>query len=230
MKLLGMIGGTSWHSTIVYYRMINEQAGQQIGLQANPPLLLYSLNIELMRSQDWERIKSSYLEIALKLQHAGCQGIIICANTPHVVYEYVQLRLDIPILHIADAVGLQAQSLGLGTLGLLGNKPTMTKGFISGFLKDHYDIRTLIPGEHDIPKAHHYVSAELTQGKFTDEARTFFREQMEFLKSQGAEGIILGCTELPLLMEQDVFDLPLLATTQLHVARAVEFILSDRQD
>ena len=85
MKLLGLIGGTSWHSTVVYYRMINEEVGRHIGSQANPPLLLYSLNVELMRSQDWERINAAYLEIALKLQSAGAKGIIICANTPHIV-------------------------------------------------------------------------------------------------------------------------------------------------
>ena len=227
MKLLGMIGGTSWHSTEVYYRMINEQVGKHIGTQANPPLLLYSLNIEVMRSQDWDRINAVYLETALKLQRAGAEGLIICANTPHVVYDHVQPKLDIPILHIAEAVGRQARSLGLETLGLLGNKPTMTRGFIADYLKDNYGIATLIPQERDIPKAHHYVSAELTQGQFTPEARSFFKEQMEMLRSNGAQGIILGCTELPLLLDQSDFDIPMLATTQLHVAMAVEFILSD---
>ena len=226
MKLLGMIGGTSWHSTVVYYKMINEEAGKHIGRQANPPLLLYSLNVELMRSQDWEQINAAYLEIALKLQKAGAEGIIICANTPHIVYDHVQPKLDIPILHIADAIGLQASSLGLNTLGLLGTKPTMTRGFISEHLADHFGITTLIPAERDIPRTHHYISAELTQGQFTAEARKFYKEQMEILKSKGAQGIILGCTELPLLLDEDDFDLPLLATTQLHVAMAVEFILA----
>ena len=227
MKLLGMIGGTSWHSTEVYYRLINEQVGKHIGTQANPPLLLYSLNIELMRSQDWDRINGTYLEIAQKLQQAGAEGIIICANTPHVVYDHVQPKLDIPILHIAEAIGRQARSLGLETLGLLGNKPTMTRGFIADYLMENFGITTLIPQERDIPKAHHYVSAELTQGQFTPEARSFFKEQMEMLRSSGAQGIILGCTELPLLLDQSDFDIPMLATTQLHVAMAVEFILSN---
>ena len=227
MKLLGMIGGTSWHSTVVYYRMINEQVGEHIGRQGNPSLLLYSLNIELMRSQDWDRINSTYLEVALKLQQAGAAAIVICANTPHVVYDHVQPELDIPILHIADGVGRQARSLGLEKLGLLGNKPTMTRGFISDYLKENYGIATVIPDERAVPKAHHYVSAELTQGQFTPEARSFFKEQMEILRSNGAQGIILGCTELPLLLDQSDFDLPMLATTQLHVAMAVEFILSE---
>ena len=227
MKLLGLIGGTSWHSTVVYYRMINEEVCKHIGSQANPPLLLYSLNVELMRSQNWERINATYLEIALKLQNAGAKGILICANTPHIVYDHVQPKLDIPILHIADAVGQQALSMGLKTLGLLGTKPTMTRGFLSEYLTDHFGIATLIPAERDIPKVHHYISAELTQGQFTAEARNFYKEQMGILKSKGAQGIILGCTELPLLLDQEDFDLPLLATTQLHVAMAVEFILAN---
>ena len=205
--------------------MLNEEVGKHIGSHANPPLLLYSLNVELMRSQDWKRIEAAYLEIALKLQNAGAQGILICANTPHLVYDSIQPKLDIPILHIADAIGKQAISMGLNTLGLLGTKPTMVKGFISEFLADHYGISTVVPGEKDIPRVHHYIAAELTQGQFTEEARNFYIEQMEFLKSKGSQGIILGCTELPLLLNQDDYELPLLATTQLHVAMAVEFIL-----
>ena len=230
MRLLGLIGGTSWHSTVVYYRMINEQVANHIGSQANPPLLLYSLNVELMRSQDWDRIRANYLEIALTLQNAGAKGILICANTPHLVYDFIQPKLDIPILHIADAVGQQTLSMGLKTLGLLGTKPTMTGGFISEHLKDHFGVSTLIPGERDIPKAHHYIAAELTQGQFTEEARTYFKEQMGVLKSKGAQGIILGCTELTLLLDQRDSDLPLLDTTQLHVAMAVEFILAKEQE
>lgn len=227
MKLLGMIGGTSWHSTVAYYRQINEKVGAIIGTQANPPLLLYSLNIELMRSQDWEKINTTYLEIALKLQNAGAEAILICANTPHKVYDFVQPQLDIPILHIADPVGKDAQKKGLRTLGLLGNKPTMTGGFLQTRLTEQYGIDTIIPDEEAIETSHHFVSRELTQGKFTEEAKSFYLHQMQLLKERGAEGIILGCTELPLLLTQEDIALPLLATTELHIAMAIQFILGE---
>ncbi|MCJ7468542.1 MAG: amino acid racemase [Maribacter sp.] len=227
MKILGLIGGTSWHSTIVYYRLINELVGKEIGAQANPELLLYSLNIELMREQDPQKINVKYAEVAHILEIAGAEAIVICANTPHMAYEFVQPKIKIPILHIADAVGLQAQKLHHRRLGLLGNRPTMTKGFIQSRLKNNFGIEILIPEERFISECHDYVSKELTQGKFTEQAKQFFIHQMEELKKQGAEGIVLGCTELPMLLSQNDFDLPLFATTQLHAQMAADFILSN---
>ncbi|SDR78501.1 aspartate racemase [Gillisia sp. Hel1_33_143] len=225
MKLLGLIGGTSYHSTMVYYRMINEMVGKVIGSQANPPLLIYSLNIELMRAQDIDKINLEYLNIAKKLESAGAKAIVICANTPHMAYDFVQPKISIPILHIADAIGIEAERLGLKTLGLLGNKPTMTKGFISSTLKKRYNIETIIPEPIRIQEAHNFVSNELTQGIFSETAKGFFTNQMKLLKKRGAEGIILGCTELPILFENTHFKLPLLATTDLHAQMATDFIL-----
>lgn len=227
MRILGMIGGTSWHSTIVYYRLINEQVGEKIGTQGNPPLIIHSLNIELMRSGDMEKINSTYLDVAQKLEKAGAESIIICANTPHMVYPYVQPKINIPIMHIADATGEEAKKRGIKKLGLLGNRPTMTKGFLQSHLKEHHDIDVIIPEDEFIDQTHYYVSKELTQGKFTDDARSYFLERMEGLKKSGAEGIILGCTELPILISKDDFDLPLMATTHLHAKMASDFILSD---
>lgn len=225
MRTIGLIGGTSWHSTIVYYRLINELVGKKIGAQANPPLIIYSLNIELMREQNWEKINLAYLHIARKLEIAGAKALVICANTPHMVYEYVQPKISIPILHIADAVGEMAKEENLSVLGLLGNRPTMTGGFIQKRLKENFGIDTIIPDEEYLDKAHEFVSKELTQGKFTESARIFFIDQMQLLKDKGAQGIILGCTELPLLIDQNDFDIPLIPTTQLHAKMAVEFIL-----
>ncbi len=227
MKLLGLVGGTSYHSTIVYYQTINQRVGEHIGAHANPPLIIHSLNIELMRSQDINRINSTYLETAQKLAKAGAQAIIICANTPHMAYDYVQPKIDIPILHIADAIGNNAKKNGLKRLGLLGNKPTMTGGFIPEILHRNYGIDTIIPEEHCLSQAHHYVSKELTQGIFSPSAKEFFLNQMNLLEKRGAEGIILGCTELPLLIDSEDFHLPLLSTTDLHIQMAVDFILNE---
>lgn len=226
MNLIGLIGGTSYHSTIVYYRLINELVQEKIGAQGNPPMLIYSQNIELMREQDVEKINATYLNTSLMLQGAGAKAIVICANTPHMVYDFVQPKINIPILHIADAIGMQAKKLGLKKLGLLGNKPTMTRDFIPKVLKERYNIETIIPEEHCLSQAHNYVSKELTQGIFSEKARTFFLNQMELLKVRGADGIILGCTELPILFENTDFELPLLSTTDLHAQMAADFILN----
>lgn len=224
MKTLGLIGGTSWHSTIEYYRLINQLAAKIIGEWANPPLIIHSINIELMREQNKEKINAKYLETALKLQEVGAAAIVICANTPHMVYDFVQPKIEIPILHIADATGREAKRLGLKKLGLLGNKPTMTGNFIPKVLAKNYNIETLIPEEEFIPKAHEYVSKELTQGIFSDEAKAFFKEQIRLLQARGADGIILGCTELPLLIKPNDVDIPTLATTNLHAQMGVDFI------
>lgn len=225
MKKIGLIGGTSWHSTIVYYRLINEMVGEKIGTQGNPEMLIYSLNIELMREQNKEKINNKYLEIARTLQTAGAKALVICANTPHMVYKFVQPQIDVPILHIADAVGKEAQKKNLKTLGLLGNRPTMTGDFIPSYLEKKFEIETIIPDGKYIDQNHHYVSNELTQGVFSEEAKKFFLEQMRLLRQKGAEGIILGCTELPMLIKENDFDLPLIATTELHARMAAEFIL-----
>jgi aspartate racemase len=226
MKTLGMIGGTSWHSTVVYYRLINELVSKKIGSQANPPLILHSINIELMREQNKEKINAKYLDVANKLQQAGAEAIIICANTPHMVYSFVQPKIDIPILHIAEATGKEAVGYGLKKLGLLGNRPTMTGSFIPSVLESQYEIKTIIPDKQYLDQAHDYVSKELTQGVFSKEAKTFFLNQMHLLQAKGAEGIILGCTELPILFNKTKFSIPLLPTTELHVNMAVDFILS----
>lgn len=225
MKTLGLIGGTSWHATIVYYRLINELVGKQIGTQGNPPMIIHSINIEVMREQNVDKINATYLDAAQKLEKAGAQAIVICANTPHMAYDYVQPKIEIPILHIADATGKEAARLGLKKVGLLGNLPTMTKGFIPKLLKNNYDIETLIPKAQYLSQAHEYVSKELTQGKFTEKAKSFFLNQIKMLKERGADGIILGCTELPLLIKQEDVDIPILSTTDLHAQMATDFIL-----
>ena len=225
MRTLGLIGGTSWHSTQAYYKLINEGVGQHIGTRGNPELILYSINIEIMREQDRDKINAKYLEVSRKLIGAGAAAILICANTPHMVYEYVQPKIAVPILHIADATGKEASRLGLKKLGLLGNRPTMTGNFIPGVLKENYGIETIIPEDHAVSQSHRYVSVELTRGKFTEAARSFYMEQIQLLTARGADGIILGCTELPLLINSEEVPVPTLATTDLHARMAVDFIM-----
>ena len=225
MKTLGMIGGTSWHATVEYYRAVNEGVAAVIGAQANPELIIHSINIEVMRAQHIPSIHAKYLEVARKLEQAGAEAIVICANTPHLAYNHVQPQIGIEILHIADAVGKESKKQGLKKLALFGNRPTMTGNFIPEVLAQKHNILTLIPAEEVIERSHYFVSQELTRGVFSDEAKTFYIDQIQEMTQQGADGIILGCTELPLLLNQSDSETPLLATTDLHVQMAVDFIL-----
>ncbi|NJW51823.1 aspartate/glutamate racemase family protein [Salinimicrobium oceani] len=227
MRTLGLIGGTSWHSTIVYYRLINEMSGKKTGTQANPPLILYSLNVELMRENDRDKIKRTYLEIAQKLETAGASAILICANTPHLVYDFVKDKISIPILHIADPIGVEAGRNGFRKLGLLGTRPTMQGDFLHKRLKEKFGIETITPEEEFIDEIHQYISVELTQGKFTQSAKSFFLDHIQLLKERGAQAVIMGCTELPLLISSEDSDLPLLQSTNLHAQMAVNFIFED---
>lgn len=224
MRLLGMIGGTSWHSTIEYYKFINQLVCEKAGPHQNPPLLLYSLTVEIMKEGDWDIIVAEYLKICQKLEAAGAEGIIICANTPHNIYNQVQPKLNIPILHIGDAVIKEAKFRNFETLGFLGTKPTLTLPFLKSRIEEK-GISCLIPEEKDIAENHRFIAEELTQGKFTEEAKKFFLQQIEKLKDQGADAILLGCTELPMLINQKGVGIPLLDTTYLHSKMASEFIL-----
>lgn len=225
MKILGLIGGTSWHSTVEYYRGINEKVIEKVGTASNPELILYSIDIDIMRSRDWDRINAKYLDVSQRLEEAGAEAILICANTPHMTYDYVQPKIGIEVLHIADAIGRKAQHLGLKNLALFGNKPTITGSFIPDVLKEKYNIHTLLPDAEAIEKSNDFVSTELTQGVFSNEAVAFYQEQIRTLKLAGADGAILGCTELPILLKDLPTDLPTLSTTDLHIDMAVEFIL-----
>ena len=229
MRTLGMIGGTSWYSTLEYYKGINQLVAERIGKQSNPELILHSISIEIMRRHDKEEIKSKYLEVAQKLEKDSAEAIIICANTPHMVYDFVQPQISIPILHIAEATGIAASKKRLKILGLLGNRPTMTGQVIPSVLEEKYDIQTVIPDEEYLARSHDYVSKELTQGTFSDEAKHFFIEQSELLQQKGAQGIILGCTELPILLKDTRLNLPSLPTTDLHIQMAVDFILEVKE-
>ncbi|MBK8706189.1 MAG: amino acid racemase [Saprospiraceae bacterium] len=227
MKTLGMIGGTSWHSTIDYYRYINQLVGERLNSSmVNPPLLIYSLNIELMRRNHWDEINQAYLDISLTLQNAGAEAILICANTPHKVCPFVEPKLDIPIIHIADATAEEAKRLGLSNLALFGTKQVMEGDFIKERMRNKYQIQTQTPDPETRVKVHTAIAEELTRGLFEDKTKAFFLNEMAALKTQGIDGVILGCTELPILIKPADFDLPLLDTTFLHANKAVDFILS----
>lgn len=226
MRTLGMIGGTSWHSTIEYYRYINSMVEERVGQHHTPPLLLYSLNVQLMVRGDWEEIQQSYLSICQNLEQAGAEAILICANTPHKVIPFVAPQIGIPFIHIANATGEAAQKLGLTHLGLLGTQPVMEEDFISGRISTQHGLEVQVPEELGRSRVHQVIVDELTKGIFTSQTRDMLIEEMQQMHAKGADGMILGCTELPMLIKPEHFDLPLLDTTRLHAQKAVDFILT----
>jgi aspartate racemase len=180
-----------------------------------------------MRKQVLEDIQQKYLEVSEKLIKAGAEALLICANTPHMAVEYVQPKIDVPFLHIADATAKQAKRLGYQKLGLLGNKPTMTKAFLKNRLKEQHGLITTIPEDEAIDQSHYFVSKELTQGQFTQAAKDFYTDQIRMFKDKGMDAVVLGCTELPILLKETDTALPALRTTDLHIQMAVDFILRD---
>ncbi|HKL02419.1 MAG TPA: amino acid racemase [Cryomorphaceae bacterium] len=227
MKTLGMIGGTSWHATVEYYKSINKIVGEAHDNMESPPLIIYSINIEVMRAGDKDRIKKTYLEVSQKLEAAGAEAIVICANTPHLVCETVQPQIGVPFLHIARATGDEAKRKGMKKLGLLGTLPTMKGDFISGLLKREYGIEVLVPQGNAFQTAHDFISKELTRGIFSEKAEKFYTEQIDVFADNGADGVILGCTELPILFRDIKTALPLLSTTDLHAEMAANFVLGN---
>jgi len=230
MKTLGLIGGTSWYSTVDYYRYINEAVNDAYGNSTNPPLILYNMNQEeiheLQAKGQWNEIATLITATAVRLRAGGAQGILFCANTPHKVYAQVARNIDLPILHIGDATGLAIRNRGLKKVGLIGTLYTMEDGFMADWLKEHYGIDTLVPSSGPARKElHRIIQEELGRGIFKPESKKFVLQQIDELRKRGVQGIVLGCTEFPLIIETSDVSIPVFDSTRLHSQMAVDFIL-----
>jgi len=232
MKKFGLIGGTSWHSTVEYYSMINYYVNEFYGNNTNPPLHLANLNQreihDLQEKGNWDRIAEIYISAARELESIGAEGIAFCANTPHKIYEEVQREISVPILHIADAVGEYIQSSGYTRVGLLGTRFTMEEAFIRQRLSDAFGIETLVPGKQDRQHIQEGLHRDLVMGNFPEELQYFFLEVIDRLREQGAQAVILGCTEFPLLLEDCTSRIPHVDSLACHVEAIVNFIMEDR--
>ena len=233
MRPVGLVGGLSWHSTVDYYRLINQAVNDRYGNNTNPPLQLWNLNQarihELQNRDEWDEIAKVIGEAAKVLQKGGAQAIVLCSNTAHKVYPKVAAQVSIPVLHIGDAVGRAVQGKGLKKVGLIGTRFTMEDGFLKDWLRDYYRIETLTPerGE-DRSELHRIIQRELGMGIFKPETKAYVLAQIETLRRRGAEGIILGCTELPLIIRPKDVNFPSFDTTALHAEMAVAFILGSK--
>ena len=229
MKTIGLIGGTSWESTQTYYQYLNERTAEKLGGLHSAKCVLYSLEFgtlyELMERGDWERAGEITADAAEALERAGADFLILCANTSHKFCSAIARRVRIPVLHIVDAVTAELRRRGLKTVGLLGTKYTMGEDFYISRLNDA-GIRVLTPDAEGMEAVNRIIYDELCRGVVREDSRVAMLEQIEAMRCHGAEGVILGCTELGMMLRDGDADIPLLDTVRIHSDAAVERALS----
>ena len=225
MKTIGLLGGMSWESTAVYYRLINEGVKALLGGLHSAKLVLYSVDFqeieELQHAADWDEAGKVLAKAAHFLQLAGADFLVICTNTMHKVAPAIEREINIPILHIADATAAVIKGLGIRTVGLLGTRFTMEQDFYTGRLREKHGLQVLIPDENERERVHQIIYEELCLGKVLDESSEEYRRIIKNLAQRGAEGIILGCTEIAMLIGQKDSPVPLFDTTRIHAQKAV---------
>jgi aspartate racemase len=229
MKILGLIGGTSWVSTMDYYKMINEGVNKKLGGSEFARFIIYSLNYGDIRrnndSNNWDANLQLISEAAAILENGGVKGIVLCANTMHLLADRLQEKINIPIIHIATATAAAIKRKALKKVALLGTRFTMEGDFIKGKFTEQ-EIETIIPCDDDRAFIHYTIFEELGANVFKNETRQRYISIINKLVAEGAEGIILGCTEIPLLIKQEDVSVPVFDTAKIHSAAAVEFVLS----
>ncbi len=225
MKIIGLIGGMSWESTVPYYRQINERIKERLGGLHSAKIILYSVDFhdieQLQHVGDWEAAGALLANAAHSLQTAGAAFLVLCTNTMHKVASSIEAAVNIPLLHIADPTAVEIKKSGLATVGLIGTRFTMEQDFYRDRLSDH-GLRVVIPDAEDREIIHRIIYEELCLGIVTAESRDAFRRIMAMLTTRGAQAIILGCTEISLLVGQHDCEVPLFDTTAIHARAAAE--------
>ena len=228
-RTLGIIGGMSWESTESYYRLINEGIKAKLGNLHSADLLIHSVDFapigELQAQGAWDEMGAILANSGKRLQAAGAQGLLIATNTMHKVVDDVQAVTNLPIIHIADATAKAIQAQGLTKIALLGTQFTMTQEFYKQRLIDA-GLQVLIPENDARAEVHRIIYDELCQGQFLDSSRQYYSQVIKDLANKGAEGVILGCTEIGLLIQQEDSPIAVFDTTAIHAAAAVDFLLS----
>jgi aspartate racemase len=229
MRTLGIVGGMSWLSTLEYYRLLNEGVQRELGGSHSARLLISSVEFhemaDAMGRGDWPAVKGALLAEAKRLSAAGADAILIATNTMHMFAEEVEEASGVPLLHIADAVGSRIMAASMRTVGLLGTRYSMEKDFYRLRLRRRFGIECLIPEEAQWEKIHGIIFRELCEGKLLDESRRYVLEAAAGLVARGAEGIVLGCTELPLIVRQEDLPVARFDTMAAHAEAGVRFLV-----
>ncbi len=229
MKTIGLIGGMSWESSAVYYDILNKKVKERLGGFSSCKCLMYSVDFaeieRLQHAGDWEELNRLMADAATRLYKGGAEIIVLCTNTMHLCSEAITQSVPIPFLHIAAAAAEAVQAKGLQKVGLLGTKFTMEKDFYKQVLKDKYGIETIIPTVAEREQVHRIIYEELVLGKIEDASRATYKKIINNLHQAGAEGIVLGCTEIPLLITQADVNIPIFDTTTIHAEQAVAWAI-----
>ncbi len=230
VKTIGLLGGMSWESTALYYRQINKLVKERLGGLHSAQIAMVSVDFqeieELQHRGQWDTTGEILSKAAGQVQAAGADFLLICTNTMHKVARQIEAAIDIPILHIADATAERIKSQGIENIGLLGTAFTMEQDFYAGRLRDAYGLNVLLPPKQDRDLVHRVIYEELVLGVVRDESRQEYLRIMDALQAEGAEGVIEGCTEIVMLVQQEDTDIPLFDTTSIHAEAAVEMALA----
>ncbi|PEU23714.1 aspartate/glutamate racemase family protein [Bacillus wiedmannii] len=231
MKTIGLIGGMSWESTSEYYRIINGEIKERLGGLHSAKCMINSVDFEeierFQSNGDWNGAGKILGNAAYSLQMGGADFIIICTNTMHKVVEKIKENIHIPVLHIADATAKEIKRKDIQKVGLLGTKYTMEQNFYKLRIEENH-IKVMVPSKKDREKINEVIYTELCLGKITSQSREYYKRVIEELVQEGAQGIILGCTEIGLLIKQEDVSVPIFDTTHIHAVEAVNFALQNR--
>lgn len=231
LKTIGMLGGMSWESTAIYYRALNEGVKSALGGLHSARIVMVSVDFDdiekLQHADDWDSTAVILADAAKSIEDGGADFLIICTNTMHKVVPQIEKRLSIPILHIADATAERLQKDGIQRVGLLGTRFTMEQQFYKNRITENYGMDVIVPNKKERDEVHHIIYQELCLGIINELSRTRYLQIIERLKERGAEAVILGCTEIALLVQQRDTSLPLYDTTAIHAEQAVLLALSN---
>ncbi len=231
MKTIGLLGGMSWQSTAEYYRLINNVAMNQSGVHCFPPIILYSVDFgsiqEFQSAGRWTNVARELISAAARIEQAGADFLLVCANTAHMVASEIEQSISIPLVHIADAAAEEIQRRGITSVGLLGSRITMEEAFYKGRLAEKYGLRVIIPHSNSRKTVDRIIYQELCRGEISEHSRNNLLQIICELEKEGAQGIILGCTELPLLIKEADTSIPLFDTTSIHARKAVLLALEE---
>jgi len=229
MKTIGLIGGMSWESSIEYYRIINQAVREALGGVHSAKSVMFSLDFaeieELQKRGEWEEATRIMVESARLVEKGGADFVLICTNTMHLMAEEVQGGINLPLLHIADATARAVKRKKLNTVGLLGTRFTMEKEFYRGRLEKRHQLEVLVPDQEKREAVHQVIYDELVKGKIKGDSRDMYREVISSLVARGAQGIVLGCTEIGLLVKQEDVPVPVFDTMEIHALAAVDAAL-----
>ena len=231
MKKVGLIGGLSWQSTVDYYRIINEESNNRLGNKSTVESIIFYTDLErkynLVTSGQLDTLAQEFIEIAQSLEKAGSDVIVMCTNTMHTVFNEIQANVNVPMIHIVDATGQAIKDAGIDKVALLGTTFTMTQPFYIKKLKDDFGIDTVVPKPEQMDEIMRVIEEELTFNIIKDSSREYFVNVINELKEQGAKGVILGCTEIQMLIKQKDSPVPVFDSTELHALAALNYAMAE---